>query len=128
MIELSDGDESDIKVDADDEEQPDVPKKKAAKKAQKKEPAKKKAGEKELLNPNLVKANNKLVGDLEQGGLYSSDEGGPRQDLEMLATTNTDDKLDLGQKAQAPKITTSSFLAKLKKQAPDQKDDLSAQI
>lgn len=41
---------------------------------------------------------------------------------------NTDDKLDLGQKAQAPKITASSFLAKLKKQAPDQKDDLSAQI
>lgn len=82
MLELSDGDESDHKADVDELEE--APRKKALKKTQKKEPTRvKKAGDKEILNPNLVKVNNKLVGNLEQGGLYDSDECAPRKEQEI---------------------------------------------
>jgi predicted membrane protein len=71
-------------------------------KKEKKEIARKRAGESDVLNPNLIKVKNKLVGNLEQGDLYASDDGNNKVEIvdEII-----DDKLDLGNSCAAPKIT-----------------------
>jgi len=78
----------------------------------------------ESYNPNLVKVKNKLVGKVERTDLYESDEGVTRQEVDL---TTHDHKLDLDLGTQAPKISTSSFLAKIKKQT-EGSNDISKQI
>jgi len=106
MLELSDGNESEKLIEPSDEDVEPELKQKAQKKPkvkkEKKEPARKRAGESDVLNPNLIKVKNKLVGNLEQGDLYASDDGNNKVEIvdEII-----DDKLDLGNSCAAPKIT-----------------------
>lgn len=68
------------------------------------------------------------MGKLEQGDLYASDDGMVKPDIELsIEEIPKDVKLDLGMGPQAPKISASSFLAKLKKPNED-KDLLAKQI
>ena len=90
----------------------------------KKEQKARKAVDFEPYNPNVVKVKNKLVGNVEKADLYMSDDD-LRREVDDYPTANQ--KLDLNLGPQVPKITTSTFLAKIKKQS-DGKDDLSKQI
>lgn len=124
QFELSDGDESANQFQELSEGEP-APKKKVLKKTkkEKKEPLKKKAEEIESFNPNIVKVKNKLVGNVEQGDLYASDEGNNREDENLnQIEVDRDAKLDLGSGPQAPKITAGSFLAKIKKKDSEEDD------
>ena len=71
----------------------EVPQKKKAPKQPKKEPKAKKVIPVESYNPNIVKANNKLVGNVERNDLYASDDGRTRQELDP--PTNQQLDLDL---------------------------------
>jgi hypothetical protein len=128
MLELSDGNESEKLIEPSDEDVEPELKQKAQKKPkvkkEKKELARKRAGESDVLNPNLIKVKNKLVGNLEQGDLYASDDGNNKVEIfdEII-----DEKLDLGNSCAAPKITQDTFLAKLKKNAGPS-DELTKQI
>lgn len=128
MLELSDGNESEKLIEPSDEDVEPELKQKAQKKPkvkkEKKEPARKRAGESDVLNPNLIKVKNKLVGNLEQGDLYASDDGNNK--VEIFDEIH-DDKLDLGNSCAAPKITQDTFLAKLKKNAGPS-DEITKQI
>ena len=124
---LSNGEESANEVDDQDLN----PVQKKAKRP-KKDAKGKKAGivnnELEIANPNMIKVKNKLVGSVEQGDLYASDDGL----IENLRDAHEsveikDEKLDLGTLQQAPKMSTNSFLAKIKKGAPNE-NNASTQI
>ena len=117
---LSNGEES-----ANEVEDLDLnPVQKKAKKP-KKEAKVKKAGmvnnELEISNPNMIKVKNKLVGIVEQGDLYASDDGGNENLNNVQESAEIrEEKLDLGTVQQAPKMSTNSFLAKIKKGAPNE--------